>query len=298
VLRKTTTRTTLNRMRIARRLVPLSVLAVLLMAAAVPAQAKLKATSTLVTTAGKTRLSVKLTSTKKLSARTKPRKVSAKTGKTKIKLKKVKGSSAAVNAGTWRSAALSSTKLANLNAKVGKRLTIRVLTRSGKTTLKPKLTVEQTGGGGGGGGSTGTLFAPPSMELVGEAAFNHFSRYFINSRFTDCVAGWPNCAVEERYNHCDAQGSWEYHRYTPTSGSDINSVGSLQVIGARAHLDGSWMVEYSVDAYSQTSYYHWDVSKAGNVTGRYWAPGADPQGPASQALGPLVWAQPARCGQI
>src|SRR3954452_5969259 len=39
---------------------PLSVLAVLLMAAAVPAQAKLTATSTLVTTAGKTRLSVKL----------------------------------------------------------------------------------------------------------------------------------------------------------------------------------------------------------------------------------------------
>jgi hypothetical protein len=285
-------------MKCARRLAPVSVLVLLLAAAAMPAEAKLKATSSLVTTAGKTRVQVKLTSTKKLSARTKPRKVSAKTGKTKVKLKKAKASATAVSAGTWRSAALSGTKLAKLRAKVGKRLAVTVVTRAGKTTLKPKLTVDQTGGGGGGGGGGGSLFAPPSKELTGTAAFNHFSRYLINSRFTDCVAGWPNCAVEERYNHCDAQGSWEYHRYTPTSGSDINSYGSLEVIGAQAHVDGSWMVEYSVDAYSQTSYYHWDVSKTGNVTGRYWAPGTNPQGPASQSLGPLVWAQPARCGQI
>jgi hypothetical protein len=269
----------------------------LLVVAVAPAEAKLKAKSSLVSAGGKTRLTVKLTSTKKLNARTKPRKVAARTGKTKIKLKKVKGSAAAVSAGTWRSSALSATKLAKLNAKVGKRLTVNVVTRSGKTILKPKLTVEQTGGGGGGGGG-GSLFAPPGKELIGDAAFNHFSRYLINSRFTDCVSGWPNCAVEMRYSHCDAQGNWEYHRYTNVSGADINTIGSIQIIGARVHADGSWMVEYAADAYSQTSYYHWDVSTTGNVTGRYWAPGTNPQGPASENLGPLTWAQPARCGQI
>ena len=286
-------------MRSLRRLAPLFVLALLVLPGTAPAEAKLRAKSSLITTAGKTRLSVKITSTKRLSARTKPRKVAARIGKTRIRLKKVKASSAAVSGGTWRSSALSAAKLAKLNARVGKRLTVVVVTRSGRSTLKPKLTVEQTGGGGGGGGG-GSLFAPPGRELTGQAAINHLARYFVNSRFTDCVAGWPNCAVEERYGHCDAQGGWEYRRLTPTSGSDINSVGTYTVnpAGTKAHADGSWAVEYAVEAYGNVSFYHWDVSTTGNVTGSYWPPGTDPQGPPSQRLGPLTWAQPSRCGQI
>lgn len=142
-------------------------------------------------------------------------------------------------------------------------------------------------------GSSGP-FEKPSGELSGQPAFDHFQRYFINSRFTDCPGGWPSCAVEERYDHC-TNGAWAYHRYTPTSGSDINSYGNYQVTGAVAHADGSWGVEYVVDAYGSQSFYSWDVAANGTVVGRYWAPGTAPPSPPSQQLGPLGWQQPADC---
>jgi hypothetical protein len=139
------------------------------------------------------------------------------------------------------------------------------------------------------------LFEKPSGELSGQPAFNHFSRYFLNSRFTDCPAGWPACAVEERYDQC-ANYSWAYHRYTPTSGADINSYGSYGVTGAAAHPDGSWQVEYIVEAYGNQSFYSWDVAADGTVVGRYWAPGNAPPNPPNQQLGPLRWQQPTDCG--
>lgn len=139
------------------------------------------------------------------------------------------------------------------------------------------------------------LFAKPSGELSGQDAFNHFSRYFLNSRFTDCPAGWPNCAVEERYDHC-SNYSWAYHRYTPTSGADINSYGSYGVTGAAAHPDSSWAVEYIVEAYGNQSFYSWDIAADGTAVGRYWAPGNGPPNPPDQQLGPLRWQQPTDCG--
>jgi hypothetical protein len=139
------------------------------------------------------------------------------------------------------------------------------------------------------------LFEKPSGELTGQDAFNHFSRYFLNSRFTDCPAGWPACAVEERYDHCSS-GAWAYHRYTPSSGSDINSYGTYQVTGAVAHADGSWLVEYHAYAYSTDTFYSWDVAADGTVIGRYWGPGNFPPNPPNQNLGPLRWKQPTDCG--
>jgi hypothetical protein len=139
------------------------------------------------------------------------------------------------------------------------------------------------------------LFAKPSGELTGQPAFDHFSRYFLNSRFTDCPGGWPSCAVEERYDQC-SNYSWAYHRYTPTSGSDINSYGSYTVTGAAAHPDSSWQVEYVVSAYGNQSFYSWDVSPDGTVVGRYWSPGNAPPNPPNQNLGPLRWQQPSDCG--
>ena len=100
--------------------------------------------------------------------------------------------------------------------------------------------------------------------------------------------------MEERYDHC-TDGAWAYHRYTPTSGSDINSYGAYRVTGAVAHADGSWGVEYVVDAYGSQSFYSWDVAADGAVVGRYWAPGTAPPSPPSQQLGPLRWQQPADC---
>lgn len=145
------------------------------------------------------------------------------------------------------------------------------------------------------GGGPAPLFERPSGELSGQPAFDHFSRYFLNSRFTDCPAGWPNCAVEERYDQCSS-GAWAYHRYTPTSGADINSYGSYTVTGAVAHPDGSWGVEYVVDAYGTQSFYSWDVAADGTVVGRYWAPGNAPPSPPNQNLGPLRYQQPTDCG--
>jgi hypothetical protein len=139
------------------------------------------------------------------------------------------------------------------------------------------------------------LFEKPSGELTGQAAFEHFSRYFLNSRFTDCYDGWPACAVEERYDQC-ANYAWAYHRYTPTSGSDINSYGSYTVTGAAAHPDGSWQVEYVAHAYGNDSFYSWDVAANGTVVGRYWSPGSAPPNPPSQNLGPLLYKQPGDCG--
>jgi hypothetical protein len=142
-------------------------------------------------------------------------------------------------------------------------------------------------------GATGP-FERPSGELTGQPAFDHFQRYFLNSRFTDCPGGWPTCAVEERYDHCTS-GEWAYHRYTPTSGSDINSYGTYQVTGAVAHADGSWGVEYIAHAYGNQSFYSWDVAANGTVVGRYWAPGTAPPSPPTEQLGPLGWQQPADC---
>lgn len=153
-----------------------------------------------------------------------------------------------------------------------------------------------TPGGGGpapGGGSQGP-FASPDRELSGNEAYNHISRYFLDSRFTDCPGqGWPACAgaLEERYNHCP-DGAWEYHRYTASPGSDINSYGSYQVSGANAHPDGSWDISLVVTAYDVQSSYLWNVKADGSVTGTYQSSSGE-----VQQLGPMAWQQPAGCGQ-
>jgi hypothetical protein len=141
---------------------------------------------------------------------------------------------------------------------------------------------------------------PPAQNLTGQAAVPFLQTYFLNSRFTDCPAGWPNCAVEEKYDHC-TDGSWSYFQLTPSGGSDINSVGSYQVTGAEVKTDGSWGVEYNAQLGSSTSisFYSWRISPTGQVTGLYWPPGTHPSNgdPASQQLGPLVWQRPTNCGQ-
>ena len=140
------------------------------------------------------------------------------------------------------------------------------------------------------------LFTPPGQALTGEPAFNSIKQYFLNSEFSDCAQGsWPTCQVENRYEH-GPQLQFEYHRCTPVSGSDINSYGSYSVTGAAAHPDGSWQVEYVVDAYGTQSFYSWDVAADGTVVGRYWAPGHAPPSPPDQNLGPLSYKQPTDCG--
>ena len=182
-------------------------------------------------------------------------------------------------------------------AQGGKAISVTVTTRRGKVTLKPKLALPRTGGGGGGGGG---LFARPPAPMIGQPAFDFISRYFVNSRITDCPPGWPNCAVEHRYNHCadgGMTGGWEYRRLTPTSGADVNSIGRYQVASAEVKADGAWTVEYYNEAYGSVSFYHWEVAQDGSATGAYWGPGVDPRstGPSERFTG-YRWQQPAGCG--
>lgn len=284
-----------------------AVVAALLVPAA--AEAKLAAAVTVETKAGKTRVVATLTSTKALAPRQRPKTVSAVAGGRTYKLRR-SGKVTAKKLGTWRSAAATGAAATRLQALAGKRVTLRIRLRSGRSTsLKATVPAAAPGGGTPGttpgtspGGGTGSapLFTPPGRALSGNEAFEAIKGYFLNSRFTDCVPGWPSCAVEERYVHCP-NGGWQYRRLTPSNGSDINSVGTLQVRNAAQNADGSWQVAYVAQLGSGTSddsfsFYVWDVSTAGVATGRYWFPASN--SPANgverapdQTIGPLTYAQ-------
>jgi hypothetical protein len=273
----------------------IGLLVVAFILSAAPAEAAFKASTSLSSASGKVRLVVKLTSTKALTARTRPRSVKVKYGKKTYALAKARAS-ASVNAGTWRSAAYTGKAAAALSALAGKSVSVKVTSRAGTASARSAIpTPKSTGGGGGtgtqpgGGGGAQPLFEAPGRQLEGQETAPFLQRYLVNSRFTDCPgAGWPACSVEERYNHCP-DGSWEYHRLTPTSGSDINSYASIQVTGARVNPDGSWIVEYTENGYGVTHFYHWEIGTNGRVIGTY-------DNNTAQPLGPFQYQQPANCG--
>jgi hypothetical protein len=131
------------------------------------------------------------------------------------------------------------------------------------------------------------LFEPPGRKLEGDAAVPFLQRYLFNSTFTDCAAGWPNCAVEERYSHT-SEGSFFYCRLTSTSGADIiNGARAYQVQNVVVEADGSWTFNEVVDNYGNPSYYEWHVATNGVVTGAY-------QYNEVQQIGPLQYVSGAR----
>jgi hypothetical protein len=137
-------------------------------------------------------------------------------------------------------------------------------------------------------GQTG-LFEAPGQKLEGEAAKPFLQKYLVNSRFTDCPAEWPNCAVEQRYSHA-ADNSFYYCRLTSTSGADIRTAGEYGVDNARVEPDGSWTFHEVVYAYGNYSEYEWRVATNGVVTGAYrFQPGS-----AIEQLGPLQYVSGAR----
>ncbi|MCU0312933.1 MAG: hypothetical protein MUC84_02580 [Solirubrobacteraceae bacterium] len=141
----------------------------------------------------------------------------------------------------------------------------------------------------------GPPFSPPGRDLTGTEAANALLKFVANSSFTDCVPGWPNCAVEERYGHF-ADATMFYCRLTSTSGADIINQGrSFQIIGAEQKADGGWGVTLQVASYdNQAVYYTWSVTTAGVATGLYWGPGKDPRTDQGEGLGPLQWVRGAR----
>lgn len=131
---------------------------------------------------------------------------------------------------------------------------------------------------------TNHLFDPPGQKLEGEAAKPFLQKYLLNSTFTDCVPGWPNCAVEQRYSHA-ADSTFRYCRLTSVSGADINTVGEYGIDNARVEPDGSWIFHEVVYAYGNYSEYEWQVSTTGVVTGAYrFQPNS-----AIEKLGPLQY---------
>lgn len=139
------------------------------------------------------------------------------------------------------------------------------------------------------------LFPPPAAASTGNQAFEEIKLWLADSTFTDCPAGWPNCAVEQRYSHY-ADGTQYHCRLTMSSGSDIRANGTVsRISGAEHKADGSWGVEYYMASYGNTVFYSWSVSPQGVVTGRYWGPGRDPSmGPPDEQIGPLQWMRGAK----
>ena len=132
------------------------------------------------------------------------------------------------------------------------------------------------------------LFAPPGRQLNGVEARGFLGRYLAESRFTSCPAGWPNCAVEERYSHF-GNGAFYYCRLSPSPGSDIRFSSGYTVTGATVNADGSWAFDEVVPSGGNPSYYSWRVSKAGVATGGYRGPDG-----SQQSIGPLQWVREAR----
>jgi hypothetical protein len=250
------------------------------------AATKFKTGVSLQQTAAGTQIKVTLTSSRSVASRKKPRKVKIRAAGKTVKLKRVNAASAAAGyASSWQSSVFTGAYAAKLNALNGKRLKITIASRAGTTIARPKAVV-QTGSGGGGGGG-GPIFTGPATQLNGADAFNHFSKWFLNSAFSDCAAGvWPACGgFEERYIHCSS-GEWEYHRNTVTSGADTHSYSNFTVTGADAFVDGSWAVAYDENVFGGK--YVWQVSNTGIATGQYQSSGG-----SVQNLGPLYWSQPA-----
>ena len=269
------------------------------------AAAKLTAKTSIVVKDGAARIVVEVKTTKTLRPSERIKKAKVKIGAKTYPLTKVAGKPR-----TFQSK--KTTPPGTLLALVGKKAIVKLTTVGGSGLTLNALVAATTSAGGTPTGPTGptgpsgpsgptgptgptSIFDPPGKELSTEdpatldAAKAFLTRYFANSTFTTCVARWPNCSVEEFYDHC-ASGAWHYARLTPTSGSDIRAYGSISVVGAVIHADGSWIVRYVQQSNGGTpALYEWGVSTAGVATGAYQYPAG--QGQISN-LGAFAYLQP------
>lgn len=280
-----------------------AVAAALMLVSPGTASARLSAKASIQTKSGLTRIVVSLSSPRSLAAKARPRSVKVRISRKKsYTLSRVRGSAAAaaVSYGTWRSAGFKGSAAKPLVALAGTKITVLVGTRGGTVSLRPSL--PKLGGGVTPSPPAPTpgaepLFKPPGRDLTGAEALTSIKGYVANSRFTDCVAGWPNCAVEQRYLFCPNGLDAAYLRLTSSSGSDIISYGHVQPVGADQKADGSFAFTVSFllngkagNDPSDFSYYTWNVSTAGIATGLYWPPGTNPRdNPANEQIGPLQY---------
>lgn len=271
-----------------RSLLALSSALVVLLVAPAAAHARLTATAKIVNSGAKVRVEVVLKSSTVLAPNRRPTALALRVGSKSYALRRATRAKGK-NLGTWRSALYEGSTASTLVGLRGKRSTLIASARSGRTRISTTVAAappaNQPGNGGSGGTTTPTNpFTGPASDLEGLAAFEHIKGYLFNSRFTDCVAYWPNCQpVNYSYIHC-ADFSWQYHRDTFTSGADIHSYDSFTVTGANAYTSGAWAISYTTGTGGN---YVWNVTPAGVVTGQYQF-GSNPV----EALGPFQWARP------
>lgn len=198
----------------------------------------------------------------------------------------------------WRTQPLSAQALAALSgaqakikAKVGGKNKTFKATVAGTTNPSP---TPGPGPNPAPGPGTQPLFTAPGVDRAGDAAWEAVKGYFLNSTLTDCPAGWPNCAVEQRYGFFESGTTW-YCRLTPVSDSDIRSQATIvQLVGAEQKADGAWGVSYQDEASGYNHFYTVRVAANGSGVVQYWASGVDPNGPPSEVYTGLQWQRGAK----
>ena len=137
------------------------------------ADAKITAKTSLATKAGATRIVVKLKSSRRLSARTRPRRVSVRAAGRTYRLRRVRGArAAAVSLGTWRSRAYRGSAAARLLGMAGERVRVKVRSRAGTRSLRRKLAAPR---GGAPPGGTAPPADPQPGDLPGQDAIDRLT---------------------------------------------------------------------------------------------------------------------------
>jgi hypothetical protein len=275
------------------------------LAAASPASAKLSADLSVSADGSATRLAATVSSDRALSARKRPTSLQLRLKGKVVVLARQKGAAPAGTVGSYRSPKLTGSRGAAARALIGKSVKLTAVTASGRSTVR--TTARDGSAPGPTAGPTPTpapaptpaatpapLFAKPASKLTGSQAYDAIKVYLADSTLTTCVAGWPNCSVEERYSVA-TDSTFRYCRLTPNSGSDINSVGAVtDIVGAEQEVDGSWGVSFREVSYSVTHQYTFRVAADGSASVQYWdgsTPFAD--GPNASYTG-FTWVRGAK----
>ena len=269
-----------------RALAVLAAVAVSLLGA-VPASAAVRATVSVQSASGGTRLAVNVVRQGRLTARQRPRAMAVRRSGRAYRLRRPR---ARTGLGVWRSKVYRGAAGARVASLAGKRVRVVVRSRSGLRSLRTRV---RGGAAAPAPPAAASPFERPAADLKGDAAFAHIGRYFVNSRFTDCPADRAPCTAEVRYDHCAGggrTGSMEYARVPAKPESDLKASGAYELTGAVAYRNGSWGVEYTVPVSNNETRYAWNVAADGTVTGLF----TGPQGEQEQ-LGPLKWQQPSGC---
>lgn len=276
-----------------------------------PASAKLTAEVTIQPDGAAQRILATLRSDRPLSARKRPTSLQLKLKGKLVVLGRQKGTPPAGTVGTYRSGKLTGARASAAQALIGKPVKLTAVAPAGRSTVRATARAADPGGSGGGTTtppptptvpapgpvSTPTpapLFARPTSALTGDPAYQAVKGYLADSTLTTCVAGWPNCSVEERYSIAD-DGTFRYCRLTPNAGSDVNNVGTfIGAVGAEQAVDGSWAVSFQENSYGNVHQYTFRVAADGSASVLYWDGTTSFSGPQNASYTGFTWLRGAK----